>query len=59
MVLKNGFNLKDVNKREGVFPLSGITLTGGAPGTVTVIATKEGTSQYNPARSQPLVITIE
>ena len=52
--LKNGFNLKDVNKREGVFILSG-----GAPGTVTVIATKEGTSQYNPARSQPLVITIE
>lgn len=54
MVLKNGFNLKDVNKKEGVF-----ILIGGAPGTVTVIATKEGTSQYNPARSQPLVITIE
>ena len=43
----------------GSASLSGITLTGGAPGTVTVIATKEGTSQYNPARSQPLVITIE
>lgn len=43
----------------GSASLSGSTLTGGAPGTVTVIATKEGTSQYNPARSQPLVITIE
>ncbi|MBO5124094.1 MAG: hypothetical protein J6C11_03085 [Spirochaetaceae bacterium] len=43
----------------GSASLSGSTLTGGAPGTVTVIATKAGTSQYNPARSQPLVITIE
>ena len=43
----------------GSVSLSGSTLTGGAPGTVTVIATKAGTSQYNPARSQPLVITIE
>jgi len=43
----------------GSASLSGSTLTGGAPGTVTVIATKEGTSQYNPARSQPLVVTIE
>ena len=59
MVLKNGFNLKDVNKGVCVFTLSGIGLTGGAPGTVTVIAAKEGASQYNAARSQPLVITIE
>lgn len=43
----------------GSASLSGSTLTGGAPGTVTVIATKAGTSQYNPARSQPLVVTIE
>ena len=43
----------------GSASLSGSTLTGGAPGTVMVIATKAGTSQYNPARSQPLVITIE
>lgn len=43
----------------GSASLSGSTLTGGASGTVTVIATKAGTGQYNPARSQPFVITIE
>lgn len=49
----------EVIKGTGSASVSGSTLTGEASGTVTVIATKAGTSQYNPARSQPLVITIE